>query len=137
MSISRRAATAALVLISAAVVVLGERSSAAAAKTFLYASVGTELTVYELDVEQATLARRAAIPLPANVQEAAVPPSRRHLYVAWSNSGASYGSAAPAGKGNHGVTAFRVDAATGALTPDGAPAPLRARSIHLTTDRNG
>jgi 6-phosphogluconolactonase (cycloisomerase 2 family) len=128
--------TTALLLIAGAVVLL-QHSSAAAARTFLYASVGTELTTYDVDVEQATLTRRGAVTLPANVQEAAVPPSRQHLYVAWSNSGASYGSAAPAAKGNHGVTAFRVDAATGALTPDGAPAPLRARSIHLTTDRNG
>jgi 6-phosphogluconolactonase (cycloisomerase 2 family) len=112
-------------------------SSAASPRTFLYASVGAELALYEVDVEQATLTRRGAVAFPANVQEAAVSPSRQHLYVAWSNSGASYGSAAPGGKGNHGVTAFRVNAAAGTLTAEGAPVPLRSRSIHLTTDRNG
>jgi 6-phosphogluconolactonase (cycloisomerase 2 family) len=134
----RPGVTIALVAIvaTAAILVHSPRASAAA-RTFLYASVGAELALYEVDVEQATLTRRSAVTLPANVQESAVPPSRQHLYVAWSNSGASYGSAAPATKGNHGVTAFRIDAATGALTPDGPPAPLRSRSIHLTTDRNG
>jgi 6-phosphogluconolactonase len=139
MLIRRRAAvTTALVAVvgTAAILVWSPRTSAAA-RTFLYASVGAELTLYEVDVEQATLTRRSAVTLPANVQEAAVPPSRQHLYVAWSNTGASYGSAAPAGKGNHGITAFQVDGATGALTPDGPPAALRTRSIHLTTDRNG
>src|SRR5205085_12109196 len=132
----RAAATTALGLIAATVAVLVQmpRSSAAAARTFLYASVGAELALYEVDVELATLARRGAVTLPANVQEAAVQPSRQHLYVAWTHTGASYGSAAPGGKGHHGVTAFRVNAAAGTLTPDGAPAPLRARPIHLTTD---
>jgi 6-phosphogluconolactonase (cycloisomerase 2 family) len=139
MSTARRAVVTALGLIAATVAVLVHppRSSAASTKTFLYASAGTELSLYEVDVEQATLTRRAAVTLPANVQEAAVPPSRQHLYVAWSNTGASYGSAAPPAKGSHGVTTFRVNAATGALTADGAPAPLRSRPIHLTADRNG
>jgi len=140
MSIHRRATViAALWLIAGTLAVLVQmpRPSAASSRSFLYASVGADLTLYDVDIEQATLTDRGVVTLPANVQEAAVPPSRSHLYVAWSNSGASYGSAAPAGKGNHGVTAFRVNAATGALTADGPASPLRSRSIHLTTDRNG
>jgi len=138
MSISRRAAVIfAVAAGTAAVAVHVPRSSSAAtARTFLYASVGAELAAYEVDVEQATLTRRGAVTLPANVQEVAVPPARQRVYVAWSNSGASYGSAAPAGRGHHGVTPFRVTA-SGDLTPDGAPSPLRARPIHVTTDRNG
>jgi 6-phosphogluconolactonase (cycloisomerase 2 family) len=58
------------------------------------------------------------------------------LYVAWSNRGASLGGAAPSGQDSHGVTAFRLNAATGGLTPDGPPSPLRGRPIHLTTDRD-
>ena len=117
-------------------------SSAASAKTILYAAVGAELTRYDVDVEQATLVRRESVRLPGNVQEAALHPSRRHLYVAWSNTGPSYGSAAgvagpaqpPAPKTSHGLTAFRLDPASGTLTPEGSPARLRARPIHLTTD---
>src|SRR5262249_50822937 len=138
MSIRRGAAVIFAVLAgTAAVAIHSQRSSAATTRTFLYASVGAELAQYDVDVEQATLTRRAAVTLPANVQEAAVHPSRPQVYVAWSNSGASYGSAAPGGKGNHGVTPFRLNMTTGALTADGPSSPLRARSIHLTTDRSG
>lgn len=113
------------------------RPSPTAAKAVLFASVGPELIQYDLDVAQATLTKRATLTLPANVQEAVLHPSRRHLYIAWSNTGASYGNATPRAAGNHGVTAFKVDAATGALTPDGAPTSLRARPIYVTTDRDG
>src|SRR5262249_49679634 len=136
---TRRGAAVMFALIAgaAAVVVQTPHSSAASAGTFLYASVGAELAWYGVDAEQATLTRRGAVTLAANVQEAAIPPSRQHLHVAWSNTGASYGSAAPAGTGNHGVTAFRVNATTGALTPNGPSSPLRARPIHVTTDQDG
>jgi 6-phosphogluconolactonase len=140
MSLCRRAAVLgafAVLALTAQVHVHTQRSAAASARTFLYASVGAELAQYDVDVEQATLTRRAAVTLPANVQEAALHPSRQHLYVAWSNTGASYGSAAPPATGNHGITAFRVNEATGTLTAEGAPSPLRSRSIHLTMDQNG
>jgi 6-phosphogluconolactonase (cycloisomerase 2 family) len=104
----------------------------------VYAAAGAELAQYDVDVEQATLTRRGTVALPANVQEAALHPSRRHLYVAWSNIGASYGGSGGAGRqGRHGVTAFRLNAASGVPTPDGPPTSLRARPIHLTTDVNG
>jgi len=111
----------------------------APAKVVLYAAVGADLTQYDVDVENATLTRRGSISLPANVQEAALHPSRRHLYVGWSTSGASYGGAgAAAGRpASHGLTSFRVEATSGALTPDGPPAPLGARPIHVTTDVTG
>jgi hypothetical protein len=40
------------------------------AKLALYASVGNELTHYDVDVAEATLTRRSAAKLPANVQYA-------------------------------------------------------------------
>lgn len=107
------------------------------APTHVYAAVGTDLTHYDVEVPQATLVRRGTVSLPANVQEAALAPSRRHLYVGWSNVGASYGSAAPAGKSQHGLTAFRIEPKSGALTPHGPATSLRARPIHLTTDNEG
>jgi 6-phosphogluconolactonase len=107
-------------------------------KTVLYAAVGAELTQYDVDVEHATLTRRSSIRLPANVQEAALHPSRHHLYVGWSNRGASYGDVGAGGQSaGHGLTAFKVDAASGALTADGPSAQLRSRPIHLTTDASG
>lgn len=114
-------------------------SSAATARAVLYASVGAELTQYDVSVESATLTRRGTVTLPANVQEAALHPSRRHLYVGWSNTGGSYGAlgGAPGETPRHGVTTFRWDATSGALTPAGMPVPLRARPIHLTTDVDG
>ena len=106
----------------------------------LYAAVGAELTRYDLDVTQATLTRRESVTLPANVQEAAWHPARGHLYVAWSNGGASYagsGGGARASGDRHGVTAFRIDPASGALAQDGQAITLRARPIHVTTDVPG
>lgn len=131
-------------LLAAAVIGVGAQtreppSRAASPRTFLYAAVGAELTQYDVDVEHATLTPRGSVTLPANVQEAALHPSRRHLYVGWSSAGASYGAAGAAvgQPARHGLTAFRLNATSGVLTLDGSPAPLRARPIHLTTDVNG
>jgi 6-phosphogluconolactonase len=108
-------------------------------KTVLYAAVGAELTQYDVDVEGATLLKRGSLTLPANVQEAVQHASKRYLYVAWSNGGPGNlppDSAAPSGS-QHGLTAFRIDPATGALLPHGQPAPLPSRPIHVTTDIPG
>jgi 6-phosphogluconolactonase len=96
----------------------------------LYASVGPELTQYDVDVDAATLTRRDTVSLPANVQYVWPHASRRHLYVATSDSASGMGKA-----GNtHHVTAFRIDPATGALAVHGAPIRLPTRPIHMATD---
>jgi len=108
-------------------------------KVVLYAAVEAELTQYDVDVEGATLTKRGTLTLPANVQEAWPHPSRRYLYVAWSNGGPSNlppGSPAPSGN-QHGLSAFRIDPASGALLPHGRPASLPSRPIHVTTDIPG
>jgi 6-phosphogluconolactonase len=108
-------------------------------KVVLYAAVGAELTQYDVDVDGATLAKRGSLTLPANVQEAAQHPSKQYLYVAWSNGGPSnlpQGGAAPSGS-QHGLSAFRIDSASGALLPHGQPASLPSRPIHVTTDIPG
>ena len=105
----------------------------------LYAAVGAELTQYDVDVDGAALVKRGSLTLPANVQEAAQHPSKRYLYVAWSNGGPSNlppDSAAPSGS-QHGLSAFRIDPASGALLPHGQPAALPSRPIHVTTDIPG
>lgn len=99
-------------------------------KTVLYASVGPELTQYDVDVDGAALTRRGTVNLPANVQYVWPHASRRYLYVASSSSASGTG---PAGDTHH-VTAFRIDPANGVLTPHGNPIPLPTRPIHMTTD---
>ncbi len=99
-------------------------------KVSLYASVGPELTHYDVDVEGASLARRETVGLPANVQYAWPHASRRLLYVATSDSASGMG---PAGNKHH-VSALRIDPATGALAPHGPPIPLPTRPIHMATD---
>ena len=108
-------------------------------KVVLYAAVGAELTQYDVDVDGAALVKRGSLTLPANVQEATQHPSKRYLYVAWSNGGPSNlppGGAAPSGS-QHGLSAFRIDPASGALLPHGQPAALPSRPIHVTTDIPG
>jgi 6-phosphogluconolactonase (cycloisomerase 2 family) len=96
----------------------------------LYASVGPELTQYDVDVEAAILTRRGTVRLPANVQYAWPHASWRVLYVASSDSASGMGAAGSM----HHVSAFRIDADTGALTPHGAPITLPTRPIHMATD---
>jgi 6-phosphogluconolactonase len=108
-------------------------------KVALYAAVGPELTQYDVDVDVATLTKRGSLTLPANVQEATPHPSKEYLYIAWSNGGPSnlpQGAVAPNGS-QHGLSAFRIDPATGALLPHGQPASLPSRPIHVTTDIPG
>jgi 6-phosphogluconolactonase len=96
----------------------------------LYANVGPALTQYDMDVDAATLTRRGTVNLPANVQYVWPHASRRHLYVATSDSASGMGR-----QGNtHHVSAFSIDPATGALSPHGAPIRLPARPIHMATD---
>lgn len=108
------------------------------AKVALYAGVGDELTAFTVDVEHATLTRQASLALPGFVQEAWASPSTPYVYVAWSNGGASYAGSGVAGAGDrHGITAFRIESATGRLHAEGTPAPLRSRPIHITGDSAG
>ena len=100
------------------------------AKTVLYASVGADLVHHDLDVEAATLTRRRAVTLPANIQYAWPHVSRRFLYVASSDGGSGMGAAGA----NHHVSAFRIHPGTGALSPYGARIALPHRPIHMSTD---
>ena len=106
---------------------------------FLYASAGAELTQYDVDASGAALVKKGSVRLPANVQYAWQHPSRKSLYVAWSDGGAAaaaVGSTAPPSGKNHGVTAFRIGP-SGALQPIGKPVSIAARPIHLSVDITG
>ncbi len=100
-------------------------------KVALYASVGAELTQYDVDVEAAALTRRGSVTLPANVHYAWPHALSRHLYVASSDSASGIGGVVGT---RHHVTAFRIDPVSGALARHGDPILLPTRPIHMTTD---
>jgi 6-phosphogluconolactonase len=106
-------------------------AASAANRLALYASVGPELTHYDIDVEAATLTRRATVALPANVHYCWPHANRRFLYVASSDGASGVGGFVGS---NHHVSALAIDPATGALSQHGAPITLPTRPIHMTTD---
>jgi 6-phosphogluconolactonase (cycloisomerase 2 family) len=99
-------------------------------KVALYAGNGPELKTYSLDIEGASLTEKGSVTLPQNVQEAWPHPTRKYLYVAWSNN-------VKGPTGRHGLTAFRIDPATGQLQQHGEPVTLTARSVFTTVDIPG
>jgi 6-phosphogluconolactonase (cycloisomerase 2 family) len=108
-------------------------------RAVLYASAGAGLTQYDVDASGASLVKKGSVHLPANVQYAWQHPSRKYLYVAWSDGGAAaaaVGSTAPPSGKNHGVSAFRIDP-SGALQPIGKSISIAARPIHLSVDITG
>ena len=109
---------------------------AGSTRVALYAALNNEITQYDVDVVSATLTKRGSITVPASIQEANASPSRKFLYVAWSN--AIVGPDAPRDqKGvKSGVTVLRIDPDTGALHEVGE-ASLSRRPIYLTPDVTG
>jgi 6-phosphogluconolactonase len=100
-------------------------------KTVFFSSVGPDLTLYEIDMEGAALTKRNTVTLPANIQYAWPHPSRQYFYVVSSNGG-------PGAAGDkHTANAFRLDPASGALTPHGQPQSLPSRPIHTSVDLAG
>jgi len=100
-------------------------------RTVYYASIGGELTLYDLDVDGAALIKRGAVTLPANIQYVWPHPSRRHLYAVSSNGG-------PQVAGDiHRANALAIDPATGALQLQGPAAALPSRPIHCSVDASG
>ena len=101
------------------------------ARVALYGAVDDELTHYDVDVENASLHRRATVKVPANVQYAWPHPSRQFLYVATSNRGAGLKA------DNNHLSAWRIDPQTGALSPHGEPQPLPMRAVHICVSPDG
>lgn len=101
-------------------------------KTVLYASVGPELALFDIDVADAALVKRGAVTLPANIQYAWPHPSTRYFYVVSSNGGPGM---IPGDR--HLASAFRIDSGSGTLTPHGQPQALPSRPIHCCVDATG
>jgi 6-phosphogluconolactonase (cycloisomerase 2 family) len=97
----------------------------------LYAAVGPQLTHYAVDVEGASLIRQATVTLPANIHYCWPHASSGHLYAASSDSASGIGGVVGT---KHHVTAWRIDPASGALSPHGEPIALPTRPIHMTLD---
>src|SRR5882724_6820140 len=85
-------------------------AQSAKAKNVFYASVGPELTLYSVDVDNIALVKRESVSTPANIQYAWPHPSKQYLYVVSSNGG--LGSAGVTGD-KHVANAFKIDPATG------------------------
>src|SRR5262249_11418943 len=133
--LNRRNFTALLGSLPAAALVTGR---AWAAETIpFYASAGPKLTLFGLDLADASLTPIDSIALPANVQYAWPHPSRKFLYVVASNTQPGSGPMGPTGADkNHYALAFTVGA-DGRLTPHGKPALLPSRPLHVSTDHAG
>ena len=100
-------------------------------KTVFYSSTGPDLTLYDIDVDGAALAKRSTTALPANIQYAWPHPSRQYFYVVSSNGG-------PGVAGDkHYANAFLLDPASGALKAHGEPQMLPSRPIHTSVDQAG
>jgi 6-phosphogluconolactonase (cycloisomerase 2 family) len=106
-------------------------SQSVTAKTVFYASIGPELGLFDIDVADAALQKRGAVTLPANVQYAWPHPSKRYLYVVSSSGGPGVAGT------THVASAFRIEAASGALQPHGEPQMLPSRPIHTSVDGAG
>jgi 6-phosphogluconolactonase len=100
-------------------------------RTVFYASVGGELTRYEMDVDAAVLNKLDSVSLPVNIQYAWPHRSRRYLYVVSSGGGPGVRS------DKNFAHAFRVDPASGSLTFHGESRNLPSRPIHTSVDMAG
>jgi 6-phosphogluconolactonase (cycloisomerase 2 family) len=124
-----RFAVLAVLSLSLGMAAAGGRAAAASAanREVFYAATGSELAQYSVNAADASLTRDGSVTLPFAVQYVWPHPSKKFLYVAWSNG--MQGD-------RHGVTAFRIDPATGGLSPHGTAIELRHRPVHLTVDAN-
>ena len=100
-------------------------------KTVYYASIGPELSLYDIDIDDAALIKRSAVKLPANIQYVWPHPSRRYLYTVSSNGGPQVAG------DTHRANALTIDQATGALQLHGPAAALPSRPIHCSVDASG
>jgi 6-phosphogluconolactonase len=96
-----------------------------------YSAVGPELTLYSMNVDDASLTKQGTVTLPANIQYAWPHPSRQYFYFVSSSGG-------PGVPGDRNfANAFRIDASSGALRPHGEPLTLPQRPIHASVDITG
>src|SRR5262252_486759 len=103
----------------------------AKSRAVFYSAVGPDLTLYGVNAEDDTLTKRNTVTLPGNVQYAWPHPSRQYFYVVSSGGGPGVAS------DKNFANAFRIDSATGTLTPHGQQVSLPSRPIHTSVDIAG
>jgi len=103
----------------------------AKSRAVFYSAVGPDLTLYGVNAEDDTLTKRSTVTLPGNVQYAWPHPSRQYFYVVSSGGGPGVAS------DKNFANAFRIDSATGTLTPHGQQVSLPSRPIHTSVDIAG
>jgi 6-phosphogluconolactonase len=98
----------------------------ASGRAVLFASAGNELTRYDVDVNAATLTKRESMMLPGFITEATMHPSKQYTYIVWGKfvPGDPGGFQIHGQPHDQGMSAFRVDPATGALTAHGPSVSL-------------
>ncbi len=97
----------------------------------LYASLGSTIHHYEVDVTALTLSHRGSVEAPARVQYAWPNADASLLYVATSSGG-------PGRDGTvHTLSAYAIDGDNGALSAHGATAALPERPIHVSLSTDG
>ena len=111
-------------------------------RAVLYASAGSELTTYGLDVDKVALTKRETITLPGFITEATLHPSKKIIYIVWGKfvPGDPNGFQIHGQPHDQGMSAFRIDPATGALTPHGPSVSLGNSTGYIsavTTDVPG
>jgi len=100
-------------------------------KTVFYSAVGGDLTLYSMNVDEASLSKVSTVTVPVNIQYAWPHPSKKYFYVVSSDGG-------PGVIGTrHLAHVFRIDPATGTLTFHGQPQNLPSRPIHTSVDMKG
>jgi 6-phosphogluconolactonase len=125
--LTRRSMTALLAVAPSGALAVNTTSPAV-----FYNAVGPTLTCWHADINDASLTRQDSATLPALIQYVWRNPAKPVLYVASSNFVPMGGA-----DGKHHLTALRIDPATGALSPFGAPVPIHARPINITVDATG
>ena len=83
-------------------------------QTVFYSAVGGDLTLYGMNVDDASLTMRGTVSLPANVQYAWAHPWKKFFYAVSSTRGSGGVEGSPDDK--HLAHASRIDPASGALT---------------------
>ena len=110
-----------------------------AGRAVLYASVGPELTRYEVDTQTGVL-QPARFTHSSGECTGGVDTSLEEIYLRCLEQWRRELSGRPRHRATgtqHGVTAFRIDPKTGALTQHGQPAVLPSRPVYITTDIDG
>jgi hypothetical protein len=85
--------------------------AAAPGRSVVYSSIGPVLTIWDLDVDAATLTKRNTVTLPGFITEATLHPSRKTIYIAWGRFPGGFQIHSQPHE--HGLSAFRIDSATG------------------------